>query len=310
MKKIETKPIFKIGDIIRHKKHGDKYRFTILKVLKDGYVVDDQLLITFNMADNWEVVESEDEKIRKDCISIIKAWETQCKLDGDICEVAPACIAWLEKQKPMEWSQEDLICLGYLADFVDKNGDAFYGKNKPTVVKWIRSFAELPTHTPIKDIEQKPAEWTEEDEQLRINACKFLDDAKQIDYSTPHKKDIDDCINWLLSIKDRCIPQPKVEWSEEDEKILEDVKFNFEYNKGKMTDALQEAYNKYFKKIKFLDPKVVAQIASSSDNCKVTGWKPSEEQMNALNSLLLKGKFTEIGQAPCLQSLYIDLKAL
>ena len=52
------------------------------------------------------------------------------------------------------WSEEDLISLGYLADFVDKNGDEFYGNNKPNVVKWIHSFANL---TAPKQ------EWSEED---------------------------------------------------------------------------------------------------------------------------------------------------
>ena len=37
-------------------------------------------------------------------------------------------------------------------------------------------------------------------------------------------------------------------------------------------------------------------------------WKPTEEQMTALNLLLLKGKITEIWQAPYLQSLYKDLE--
>jgi hypothetical protein len=45
-----------------------------------------------------ELSESTDERIRKECISIIKAWDESCRLQGDYCEVAPACIAWLEKQ--------------------------------------------------------------------------------------------------------------------------------------------------------------------------------------------------------------------
>ena len=49
------------------------------------------------------------------------------------------------ENRKSEWSEGDLICLGYLADFVDKNGDDFYGSNKPNVVKWIRSFADLTT---------------------------------------------------------------------------------------------------------------------------------------------------------------------
>lgn len=45
-----------------------------------------------------ELKESDDERIRKDCISIINAWAEACRLEGDYCEVAPICIAWLEKQ--------------------------------------------------------------------------------------------------------------------------------------------------------------------------------------------------------------------
>ncbi len=60
-------------------------------------------------------------------------------------------------QKPTAWSEEDLICLGYLADFVDKNGGEFYGNNKPYVVKFIRSLANLTT---------PQQEWSEEDEEM------------------------------------------------------------------------------------------------------------------------------------------------
>lgn len=45
-----------------------------------------------------ELRESEDERIRKECISIINAWDKTCRLQGDYCEVASSCIAWLEKQ--------------------------------------------------------------------------------------------------------------------------------------------------------------------------------------------------------------------
>lgn len=43
-------------------------------------------------------------------------------------------------------------------------------------------------------------------------------------------------------------------WSEDDEEMLEDVRNNFEYNKGEMTDSLIEQYDKSFDKIKFLKP--------------------------------------------------------
>lgn len=146
-----------------------------------------------------ELVYIEDTKIRKEIKNYIEKTLVDCKFS----DKGVAWIAWLEKQKPVEWSQEDLICLGYLADFVDKNGDDFYGKNKPNVVKWIRSFAELPTHTPIKEIEQKPVEWSREDETMlnyMQGHLQYLQNSK--DYSSSEdqmllKKQMD----WLKSLR-------------------------------------------------------------------------------------------------------------
>ena len=66
-----------------------------------------------------ELAESEDEKIRKECISIIRAWEQLCLKEGDACEVAPECIVWLEKQKD-SYTKNQLKELGFGFDL---NGD-------------------------------------------------------------------------------------------------------------------------------------------------------------------------------------------
>ena len=56
--------------------------------------------------------ESEDERIRKNCIHFL---ELQKEHHASTIEI-DKCIAWLEKQKPVEWSEEDekmmdsLIC--------------------------------------------------------------------------------------------------------------------------------------------------------------------------------------------------------
>lgn len=60
----------------------------------------------------------------------------------------------------------------------------------------------------------------------------------------------------------------KPAWSEEDENMLEDIRFNYEFNKSGMTEGLIEQYNKWFEKIKSLKPQ--------------SHWKPSEEQIQAL----------------------------
>ena len=63
----------------------------------------------------------------------------------------------------------------------------------------------------LKKIEQNPA-WSEEDESYLNTTIAYLRDAKEF------KKMAENCIDWLKSIKDRVLPQPKQEWSEEDEK--------------------------------------------------------------------------------------------
>lgn len=88
------------------------------------------------------------------------------------------------------------------------------------------------------------------------------------------------------------VEQESVEWSEEDEKILKEVVSILRNN---LHPSATERMRLAVKLDSLRPPK---------------HWKPSEEQMKALNSLLLKGGITEVGQAPCLQSLYIDLKAL
>lgn len=92
-----------------------------------------------------ELKESEDERIRKNLITFFKG-EYGTNSNARFAGIkVKDIIAYLEKQdeQKQEWSEDDLISLGYLATFVDENGDSFYGKNKPNVVKWIRSFANL-----------------------------------------------------------------------------------------------------------------------------------------------------------------------
>ena len=69
----------------------------------------------------------------------------------------------------------------------------------------------------FKLVEQKPA-WSEEDEKMVANLVDYfkVDDALQ--YT---EKQV---VDWLKSLKGRAQPQPKQEWSEEDQNALEDVR--------------------------------------------------------------------------------------
>jgi len=90
--------------------------------------------------------------------------------------------------------------------------------------------------------------------------------------------------------------QRPAEWSEEDDIMVENVRNSFGLHCGQMTEALKEQYDKFFNKVKSLRPQL--------------HWKPSEEQMKALNAINCNGAITYAGQGNHLISLYKQLKAL
>jgi hypothetical protein len=137
--------------------------------------------------------ESEGERIRKWLIELVeevrKANPTNVEYNG-MCGEA---IVWLEKQG--EQKSNNIRTTGY----------------------WL-----------VEDIEQKP-EWSEED-LCNIERCITkveIDKSKWENHSKakPMVDADDELIFWLKSLKDKCLPQPKQEWSEEDE-INRDLLYN------------------------------------------------------------------------------------
>ena len=59
--------------------------------------------------------------------------------------------------------------------------------------------------------EQKPAEWSEEDELMRSACIAFIQDEKFKGYERSYE-----CVDWLKSLR----PQPKREWGEKDKEII------------------------------------------------------------------------------------------
>lgn len=97
-----------------------------------------------------ELKESEDERIRKYLISLVKNWDK----DGIISKYTSnpndvkQILAWLEKQgeqKPT-WSKEDDELITAAICFIDNynqdNGFACNGIYKDDVLKWIKSFKQ------------------------------------------------------------------------------------------------------------------------------------------------------------------------
>lgn len=160
--------------------------------------------------------------------------------------------------------------------------------------------------TSLKKKKQKPAEWSEVELEFRGEKVKvkrpFYRDDKGRGYSTA---ELDEEVAWN-ALRAWCEKKgislydlyPKAEWNEEDADILnccissiEEAKENrYAY---KETDG-DTSYDREIAFLKSLRP----------------SWKPSEEQMDALNALNCHGDLSYVGQQNQLISLYNDLKKL
>lgn len=146
--------------------------------------------------------------------------------------------------------------------------------------------------------------WSEEDELMIQDAIYWINEFQKSN-KCKDENDMQNsvtCENWLKSIKDRVQPQPKQEWSKEDERIrqcliedqekaLDEVR-NDKYGHSEIISDLKEMYHERIDWLKSLNP---------------NHWKPSEKQMEALLYALGKGG-TYNHEA--LTQLYNNLKTL
>ena len=149
--------------------------------------------------------------------------------------------------------------------------------------------------------EQKPAEWSKEDEEIhrkcicamRASACGFPEEEKFVEQ-------VD---NWLKSLKDRMQPQPEQEWSKEDEKHSLYIcaaldcyyRLREDRNNTNGQENLDKARNWLLNKLKSLRPQ--------------SQWKPSDEQMVVLNDIIINGHLSNANER-ILKGLQEQLKKL
>lgn len=114
-----------------------------------------------------ELKKSDDERIRKEIISIVKSYRESCVTEGN--HRFDNCIAWLEKQ-----------------------GKSYTKKDVDDA--WLKGICDAKRELE-KQGEQKPA-WSEEDEEQLDRAIYMME---QLDMT----KSWDDVYNWLKSLKDR-----------------------------------------------------------------------------------------------------------
>lgn len=246
--------------------------------------------------------ESEDEMIRNALITYHSSTGSIHALDKftskEIC-------AWLEKQGEQKPEVKYVYTKFQIGDvIVEINPNGYC---QPVTVKYVgegsyscesddgkRSLSfPIIRQDEYKLVKQNPA-WSEEDENGFSDALWCCKQAASI------AKDENDMGNawyaehWLKSLKDRVQPQPKQEWSEEDENTLNDIIEDLNSLKqSNPSDISKGVYQEEIDWLKSLRPQ--------------NTWKPSDEQMDALRYVT---NFDYGGHKATLVSLYEQLKKL
>lgn len=124
-----------------------------------------------------------------------------------------------------------------------------------------------------KQKEQKPAEWSEEDEEMIARICANLEYlVKEAGSDSECKEKLEERIKWMKRLKSLC-PRPKAEWGEEDKKMLETIdKTLFKASVNAGLGTIRCPYDDARDWLKSLRPR--------------SHWKPSEDEITAIEVAL------------------------
>ena len=236
-----------------------------------------------------ELAESEDERIRKNLIELLLDTPSQDIISHHLG--LNEVLAWLEKQGkngangndrkiPFDaWSEEDEKQARQIERIVHDDGCT--QKLQKQIADWLKS---------LKDrIQPQPKqEWSEDDEVALKDVCDWLD---RLSMTFVGNESIvcQEEIKWLKSLKDRI--QPKVELTQLDKNILEAA-------------IAFVAQNDHFNCWRGVDKHTVLSALHSLRPKKQ--WKPSKEQMDALNDVISSRDI----KYDVLSELWKDLKKL
>lgn len=157
-----------------------------------------------------------------------------------------------------------------------------FGVTKNDCLSWIE-----------KQGGQKPAEWSDEDEKMMKVIIEDIHCGA--DFNAIVKCEANKREYWLKSLKNRVQPQPKQEWSEEDEKLIKDACCYVNRYGIFFEEEDQELANRAYRvadRLRTLIPQ--------------NRWKPSDDQMDALWDSIKHNLHLH----PVLKSLYNELKKL
>lgn len=272
-----------------------------------------------------ELAESEDEKIRKyfiwivknvlDNIQVLKLSEEQTRelIDNYAGIRVSDMIAYLEKQKPVDYEAELEKCKHNFIYFWDK-----YATVKLKTAKWsgedekmlqsiIEDFRAGKVSTigqeqwlkslPERFSLQPKQEWSEEDEKDMAHIIRILDDCYAYGKHDLSKTDHENLVNTLKSFRS----QQKVEWNEEDEEIWFTLITFFKGYLQKYPPLCKDEETQVNRILSWLNTRIKSFRLHRH-------YKPTEDQMKALKNISYG--FYQNGDGPILRELYDQLNKL
>jgi len=182
---------------------------------------------------------------------------------------------------------------------------------EPSDPEEVKTAIGIAAEKDIVKIEQPSAYWSEEDEEMFdavIADIQFTQKAHNHEVNqVVYEREID----WLKSLKDKVQPQHKKDWSEEDERIYNEILDFFlgDYETRCTTIDKQRHFGYWLKSLKPQSSLYDKGYNDGYSAAKYNSWKPSEEQMKWLKDVIETVPMT-CRQQISLESLYNDLKKL
>ena len=239
-----------------------------------------------------ELAESEDEKIKK---TIRQLLETAMDAHSNTSLAKPFidALAWLEKQKEQDWNKKPcLTCQEY------ENGHK-QGYTEGCTAGYNKAMKE------VEQKEQKPVEYLDKDKVYAImTKLTILSYSRLIPINSDEFKKLHEITSDVRDLLNYSIEQKPAEWSEDDEDNLHRVIRVLEDNDSdwkELSDWLKSLRPQYHGDVTMTEAYKMGLEAG-----KASSWKPSEEQMNALNKAC---RFIPYN-CDILESLYEQLKKL
>lgn len=224
-----------------------------------------------------------------------KTSKSFCGYDGKIGLLKAIRDGEYNLPNPVEWSEEDekpfndvLSGLKYAYEDLINNKSLDSAKDIKEAFDWMQAR--------VKNFRPQPKqEWSEEDkERLEAIIAYLTFENENRGFIGQDRFTAGDLIHWLKSLHERLVIQPKKEWSEEDEKVYSRLLNHYENLTHCITTA--DRHQEIREELNFLN-----SLRPQPH------WKPSAEQMNALENSIA---YCDEKYYNTLDSLYNDLQKL